>query len=117
MTKYIGIQLIRAADGKVRHVQVGYSGGGEQAISVQDYLDRNVMPPLDTLRCQHGLAYESDGTMAPVETLKPCPFCGSTDIQEDDTAEYIACYGCGASGPSKTETLSPSTRWNARYAG
>lgn len=33
------------------------------------------------------------------EALKPCPFCGSTNLSTEDARDFIACRGCGAEGP------------------
>lgn len=50
------------------------------------------------------------------ETLKPCPFCGSSDsLHADSSGAYVACAGCGATGPDFC--LSPpqaAAEWNRR---
>ena len=38
-------------------------------------------------------------------TLKPCPFCGSTDICINSPGVWIDCNCCGAEGPT------PSNLW------
>ena len=49
--------------------------------------------------------------------LKPCPFCGGTDIRIDLEDEYnnwrIMCYKClgRITGYSKSRTI---TKWNTR---
>ena len=48
-------------------------------------------------------------------TLKPCPFCGGTDIQ--DMAQSLYCRECGAEGPVATDLFdraSLATAWNRR---
>lgn len=59
--------------------------------------------------------------------LKPCPFCGSENVEvhEDDKgfASYVWCFECGADGPpidykfsgTKEESLKIVTdQWNKR---
>ena len=46
--------------------------------------------------------------------LKPCPFCGSEDVLEQDTGiniPYLLCNDCHAQGP---HSFSPALRWNFR---
>ncbi len=41
----------------------------------------------------------------PIE-LKPCPFCGSTDLfveRATYSACYVQCDGCGAHGPTEDQ--------------
>jgi hypothetical protein len=33
------------------------------------------------------------------EELKPCPFCGSTDVEVWPVDEYVKCNDCEAEGP------------------
>ena len=44
--------------------------------------------------------------------LKPCPFCGSRDVEAVDSLDFVACQNCGAS----LEDSEPSARelWNTR---
>ena len=42
--------------------------------------------------------------------LKPCPFCGSTNL---DVTQWIECNGCGAFGPTPTDSGDLS-EWNTR---
>ena len=48
------------------------------------------------------------------QTIKPCPFCGSTDI--DCNGHFVSCADCHSSGPD--ETLPDRdwviARWNRR---
>lgn len=48
--------------------------------------------------------------------LKPCPFCGSTDIEVEGCVDYIVCRNCGCFGPdSKPYTFDAAIeRWNTR---
>jgi Zn finger protein HypA/HybF involved in hydrogenase expression len=53
-------------------------------------------------------------------SLKPCPFCGSSDLAVFDNA--IICKQCDASGPDIGHCTGPKCRaettklWNARAA-
>lgn len=44
--------------------------------------------------------------------LKPCPFCGSEDLQVRKS--YVECLGCGTMGPDKSDDASACTLWNQR---
>lgn len=53
------------------------------------------------------------------EKLKPCPFCGSTDIvitQEHDflSGGYVMCRGCFATTRSSIYTDEAVANWNRR---
>jgi Lar family restriction alleviation protein len=50
----------------------------------------------------------------PQTPLKPCPFCGSANIQAVDSLDFVSCQDCGAS----LEDAEPSSRklWNTRTA-
>lgn len=55
------------------------------------------------------------------ETLKPCPFCGSTDLEEADAVTPgVYCYSCRASGPEaypdnlEDTAAAAATLWNTR---
>jgi len=53
------------------------------------------------------------------DELKPCPFCGSKDIQIHDWASaqilpFVACDECGAAGPSDRDALEAQELWNLR---
>ena len=37
--------------------------------------------------------------------LRPCPFCGSTDLSFDPDGDMIVCDDCGCFGPSPSEEL------------
>jgi len=42
--------------------------------------------------------------------LKPCPFCGSTNL---DVTQWVECNGCGAFGPTPADSGDLSN-WNTR---
>lgn len=77
--------------------------------------------------CTSGLGYGSMaheegectvGPPKPHESLKPCPFCGSTTLAVFD-AEFIGdcevqCDGCGIVGPSADTRVGAINRWNDR---
>ncbi len=48
--------------------------------------------------------------------LKPCPFCGSTDLTSEQS--YVVCINCGALGPDIDDLPkgpnSPFEAWNRR---
>lgn len=44
------------------------------------------------------------------DQLKPCPFCGSKDL---DVTQWIECNGCGAFGP-KPDDYGDLSAWNER---
>jgi Lar family restriction alleviation protein len=44
--------------------------------------------------------------------LKPCPFCGSTDVEYIDF--YVACNRCSAMGPSDESDIDIIKAWNTR---
>lgn len=51
------------------------------------------------------------------ETLKPCPFCGSTKLEgrgkrDDGRALWIACTSCDATGPTILKSVEED--WNTR---
>lgn len=54
------------------------------------------------------------------EELKPCPFCGSTDIdilayeEEYHTRRVANCINCGASGSVSDSVEEAIESWNAR---
>jgi Lar family restriction alleviation protein len=50
--------------------------------------------------------------------LKPCPFCGSTelDIDINDADNYfVYCLNCGASGRDERKLEKAKEVWNRRY--
>ncbi|MBM9401159.1 Lar family restriction alleviation protein [Gluconacetobacter azotocaptans] len=115
-TKYSGARLDQNAADIVTSVIVKDSGGDVLPIPIQDYISKGVQPPLSAISCQYGRPYLVNQTVALPRKLDPCPFCGGTDVEEDENEEYIACYTCGASGPMKTENESPTVKWNTRNA-
>lgn len=50
--------------------------------------------------------------MAKLE-LKPCPFCGGTEIEMEDNA-YMRCTSCGASSGWKYDPVEAIEAWNNR---
>lgn len=52
------------------------------------------------------------------EGLKPCPFCGSIDIElyelSEDGNAYARCLGCGAEGSVQGTLYNAIDSWNRR---
>ena len=51
-------------------------------------------------------------------TLKPCPFCGSEELDIDFNAAdkyFVYCIGCGASGRDERTIEKAKEVWNRRY--
>lgn len=48
--------------------------------------------------------------------LKPCPFCGSTDIDfiDDDWVGYVYCTNCGVETPNYKPSTGAVEAWNRR---
>ena len=59
------------------------------------------------------------------EELKPCPFCGSTDIRIKNISLasstrlpfWAHCASCGADGPHKSDFGYAIAAWNFRTVG
>lgn len=57
-------------------------------------------------------------------TLKPCPFCGGTEVDEDSKAAYfsrgtwhwLVCVRCYACGPRRRNQEEARASWNTRVA-
>ncbi|WP_181153670.1 Lar family restriction alleviation protein [Brucella pituitosa] len=55
-----------------------------------------------------------------MQTLKPCPFCNSTDVSvnrsEKDCMSWVSCKSCGLDAPSETGQTDEDaiSYWNAR---
>ena len=50
--------------------------------------------------------------------LKPCPFCGSEELdiwQNDCGNHFVVCIGCGASGRDERKVEKAVEVWNRRY--
>ena len=46
--------------------------------------------------------------------LKPCPFCGSTDVENDHTGPWwVTCQTCGCDGPTAPTEAESAEAWNA----
>jgi len=60
----------------------------------------------------------------PMPELKPCPFCGGTNLASPPGIAVIVCGGCQAAGPIGTPHprsdalthLAGATKWNRRPA-
>ena len=51
--------------------------------------------------------------------LKPCPFCGGTNVDSKgmvfSNMGVLFCHGCGCFGPHPAyDTLNPTPTWNTR---
>jgi Lar family restriction alleviation protein len=49
--------------------------------------------------------------------LKPCPFCGSSDVHivaGDKCDEWGTCVNCGADGPFRDTEAQAIAAWNRR---
>ena len=52
-----------------------------------------------------------------IENLKPCPFCGSKELELCRTNEFacwVRCDTCGADAPSNTDRSKAIEIWNKR---
>ena len=49
-------------------------------------------------------------------SLKPCPFCGSVDVELLNVipGHCVTCFRCHASGPSRREVTDTHAAWNTR---
>lgn len=52
------------------------------------------------------------------EELKPCPFCGGTDLDALDMEgkHYVVCYDCALEGPFHDSRAAVVKAWNRRAA-
>lgn len=50
------------------------------------------------------------------EDLKPCPFCGSSDTNENDQGgiAWVGCNDCGTEGPTTDMLWEAIELWNRR---
>jgi len=48
--------------------------------------------------------------------LKPCPFCGSTNVKRLDLWQCVMCLHCGACGPTHYDRRRAVRLWNTRPA-
>ena len=62
--------------------------------------------------------------MSDAPELKPCPFCGSSDVLHDGAGnplnedqkvfEWVACQNCGACSATENTWIDARTAWNRR---
>lgn len=55
-----------------------------------------------------------------VKVLKPCPFCGSANVEyynDSEVRTYVACCDCGASIDSQYSSHDVVEAWNRRVFG
>gem|GEM_PF-3166909 len=50
------------------------------------------------------------------QELKPCPFCGSTNLNVTAESSYVMCYGCDADGSVTRPSAAAIAAWNNRPA-
>lgn len=52
------------------------------------------------------------------DALKPCPFCGSDDVEASDMEgkHYVVCYDCALEGPFHKSRAAVIAAWNTRAA-
>ncbi|WP_407179546.1 Lar family restriction alleviation protein [Bradyrhizobium sp. STM 3562] len=50
------------------------------------------------------------------QPLRPCPFCGSSDlwVNSDLEPKFVACEKCCAFGPTAPTVAEATERWNKR---
>lgn len=46
--------------------------------------------------------------------LKPCPFCGNTDVYSSPHVPFIVCKKCRCWGPKKRTVKQAIDAWNRR---
>ena len=53
------------------------------------------------------------------DALKPCPFCGSDDVEALDMEgkHYVVCYDCALEGPFHKSRAAVIAAWNTRATG
>lgn len=52
--------------------------------------------------------------------LKPCPFCGSEELDitmNDNDMFYVVCLGCGSCGRDEKKVEKAIASWNRREVG
>lgn len=50
-----------------------------------------------------------------MKKLKPCPFCGSNDLDiERKCLFFVTCYKCDCEGPAKKDKEEAIDAWNKR---
>ncbi|WP_128970744.1 Lar family restriction alleviation protein [Bradyrhizobium tropiciagri] len=59
---------------------------------------------------------ESTPTILLSGSLRPCPFCASSDlwISSDLETKFVACKKCAAFGPTAPTVTLATERWNKR---
>ena len=79
------------------------------------YAHRDAVPLVDAL-----LSAQPAPARVPLTTdaLKPCPFCGSDDVEALDMEgkHYVVCYDCALEGPFHKSRAAVIAAWNTRAA-
>lgn len=77
------------------------------------YAHRDAVPMVDAL-----LSAQPAPARVPLTTdaLKPCPFCGSDDVEASDMEgkHYVVCYDCALEGPLHESRAAVVAAWNRR---
>lgn len=83
--------------------------------TLQLYAHRDAVPLVDAL-----LSAQPAPARVPLTTdaLKPCPFCGSDDVEALDMEgkHYVVCYDCALEGPFHKSRAAVIAAWNTRAA-
>ncbi len=83
--------------------------------TLQLYAHRDAVPMVDAL-----LSAQPAPARVPLTTdaLKPCPFCGSDDVEALDMEgkHYVVCYDCALEGPFHKSRAAVIAAWNTRAA-
>jgi Lar family restriction alleviation protein len=52
------------------------------------------------------------------KAIKPCPFCGSSNLHEEkDFPFFVHCAGCATDGPLRDDADTSREAWNTRQEG
>lgn len=49
-----------------------------------------------------------------MDKLKPCPFCGNTNVKWQEVRHSVVCLYCEAFGPSSDAEVNAIKEWNTR---